>query len=311
MSHYAISLEGVDRAGWLDRRKQFIGGSDASAVMGLSSWTSPYALALDKLGVVADHPAGEAAEWGTRLEGVVAEYAVEQLNAIEVAAGREPGWTLDRSTKDEMYVSDTFPWAAVNLDGIIVSPKGERFGYEGKTASEYKLDEWGDRELTQVPIGYQLQVQHAMAVREDLPKFLVAALVGGNKFKMVWVDRNDVAIARLMADEKLFWAMVQRGEVPAPSGSDQDKALLIELHPDAAGEVELDGEALKLAESYKEAASEEKAAKVVKDECSNRLRILLGDAKKAHVGTYVINRVQSEVPEHMVKASTRDYLTVK
>jgi len=302
MGYTEIDISGMTREQWLAERRKHIGGSDAAAVMGMSAWTSPYALALDKLGALQDQPAGEAALWGTKLEHVVAEHAVEQQG---------PGWSADFSCKDRMYVSTKYPWAAVNLDGIFcnyVVDASVQVGYEGKTASEYKLEEWEDGGI---PIAYRLQVLHAMAVRDDLPRFLVSALVGGNKYRQAWVERDEAAIEKLMEHERIFWEMVQRGEVPAPSGSDIDKDILIGLHPTAEGELALADDLLMVAEEYEAAKQEAKAAEDRKKEAGNQLRLALGDAKIGRVGPATITRIVSVVPEHMVKESHRDYINVR
>jgi putative phage-type endonuclease len=302
MGYTEIDITDMPREDWLALRRGYIGGSDAAAVVGLSPWTSPYALALDKLGTLPDRDIGEAGLWGNKLERIVAEHALEQQGA---------GWFGDFTCKDHMYVSTKYPWAAVNLDGIFYTAPGDArmdVGYEGKTASEFKLEEWEDGNC---PVAYRIQVLHAMAVRDDLPRFLVSALVGGNKYRQAWVERDEEAIATLMEHERLFWEMVQRGEVPAPSGSDFDKDILVGLHPTAEGELTLSDDVLGLAEAYKAAAQDAKDAEAHKKEAGNLLRLALGDARIGRVGPATITRIISEVPEHLVKASTRDYITVR
>ena len=81
----------MDRTAWLAARRTGIGGSDISAILGLSPWRSPVHVWLDKTGQAPDEPPAnaEAMYWGKTLEDVVArEYAqrtgrrVQRVNAI-------------------------------------------------------------------------------------------------------------------------------------------------------------------------------------------------------------------------------------
>lgn len=56
---------------WLDYRKQGIGGSDAAVVCGISRYKSRVELWMEKTHQMPDQEVGEAAYWGTQLEGLV------------------------------------------------------------------------------------------------------------------------------------------------------------------------------------------------------------------------------------------------
>ncbi len=299
----AIPIDDLSREDWLALRRDYIGGSDAASVVGVSPWRSPYGLALDKLGVLpVETETSEAMELGNHFERTVAEYTLRKLNEVD------PGWTLDLSCKASMYVSTLHPFAAVNLDGVLTAPDGRTWGYEGKLTNTITLrKDWGGG---RVPAHYELQVIHAMAVRPDLVGFVVAASAG-TAYEYAFVERDDAAIARLMEHEAAFRAMLDRGEVPAPSGSEQDTDILAMLHPDATGEVTLPDEFADVAAEYLASKEAAKVADKSRRECANRLREALGDAALGRAGDYTIRRVVSDVPEHLVKASHRDYLTIR
>jgi len=61
------STENMAYEEWLEWRKKGIGGSDASAVCGVSRYRSPIELWLEKTGQLPDSEAGEAAYWGIQL----------------------------------------------------------------------------------------------------------------------------------------------------------------------------------------------------------------------------------------------------
>lgn len=297
-----IPVGDMERSEWLALRRGFIGGSDAAAVVGASPWTSPYALAMDKLGFLADSDLGEAAELGNHFERSVAEYTLKKLNEAE------PGWTIDFACKTEMYVSERYPFAAVNLDGVLTSPDGRTVGYEGKLTNIITLrKEWAD---DTAPVHYQLQCLHAMAVRPDLDGFILAA-AAGTAFQKVEIARDDDAIEKLMEHEAAFRAMLDRREVPAPTGSPRDTEILAELNPDPTGETELAGEYVDLAAAYCDAKATADEAERLKREAGNRLRDAMGNAQIARVAGYTVRRIVSDVPAHEVAASHRDYITVK
>ncbi len=73
MAMHAIQLTstlGMDNSDWLEFRKRGIGGSDAAAILRLSTWTSPVDLFLEKTGKkksvdISDQP---PVWWGSFLE---------------------------------------------------------------------------------------------------------------------------------------------------------------------------------------------------------------------------------------------------
>ena len=67
------STKNLSYAGWLELRKQGIGGSNAAVACGISHYKSPMELWMEKTGQLLPQEAGEAAYWGTLLESVVRE----------------------------------------------------------------------------------------------------------------------------------------------------------------------------------------------------------------------------------------------
>jgi predicted phage-related endonuclease len=62
----------IDRAAWLERRRQTLGASDAAAALGLSPYCSPLQLYLRKIGSLPEQEETEAMRWGTLLEPLLA-----------------------------------------------------------------------------------------------------------------------------------------------------------------------------------------------------------------------------------------------
>jgi putative phage-type endonuclease len=180
------STKALQRNEWLAFRRRGIGGSDAAKVLGISRWGGPLTVYMDKLGLLPpEEEQSEAAYWGTTLEDVVAREFV-----------RRTGLRVRRRNAI-MYHPD-HPWMIANVDRVIV---GSNQGLECKTVSAFKADEWRDDE---VPDAYYIQCQHYMAVM-GWDSCFIAALIGGQRFLVKEILRNDEEIAGLIEAERQFW----------------------------------------------------------------------------------------------------------
>jgi predicted phage-related endonuclease len=68
-----VQTEDLSHAEWLQYRRLGIGGSDLAAICGISKWRTPVHVYLEKLGEAPEDQMSEAAEWGTRLEPLIAD----------------------------------------------------------------------------------------------------------------------------------------------------------------------------------------------------------------------------------------------
>jgi len=102
---------------WHELRKSGIGGSDVAAVVGVSKWTSAYALWAQKSGLIPDDFSdSEAMEWGRLLEPVIRDKF----------ADKHPEWNVIET--DATFRSPKFPWMLGNVDGFIDFGNGECSG---------------------------------------------------------------------------------------------------------------------------------------------------------------------------------------
>ncbi|TDR53696.1 YqaJ viral recombinase family nuclease [Paenilisteria rocourtiae] len=196
-----INTKDMQHTDWLLARREGIGGSDASIVMGLNKYKTAFELWLDKTGqVMPDDEAGEAAYWGNQMEEVVAK-------EFEKRTGKK----VRRSNM--MYRHGDYPFMIANVDRFVV---GEDAILECKTASAYLAKEW---ESEEVPATYLVQIQHYMAVTGKNKAYL-AVLIGGNKFIWKEVPRDNDLISQIIAFELNFWeSHVLGGIAPALDGS--------------------------------------------------------------------------------------------
>ncbi len=197
----------VARDKWLDIRHGSIGGSDAAAVMGLSPWKSPYTLWLEKTGQVQEEDKStiEAVHFGGLLEDLVAkEFCSREGKKVK---------------KCGLYRSREYPFMTASFDRLLV---GENAGLEIKTTSSFKRQEW---DAGEIPPPYYLQCLHYMIV-SGLPRWYIAALIGGNHYSCWIVEYNEMDAAALLEAEKTFWDYVARKVMPPLDGSDSTTASL-------------------------------------------------------------------------------------
>ena len=161
MAKLIMTVEQIqnDRAAWLKARNAGIGGSDASVIVGVNKWKSPFALWMEKTGQ-ADPDSlddNEYVYWGNVLEETVAREFTKRTGKEVHRRG--------------LLQHDTIPYLLASVDRIVV---GENAGLECKTANGFAAKLW---EGDEVPDAYYVQCQHYMAVT-GAERWYIAALIG-------------------------------------------------------------------------------------------------------------------------------------
>lgn len=263
----------ADRHRWLALRRTGIGGSDVSALVGLSHYRSPYELWLDKTGQlpISTEPPSEAARWGTLLEPVVRTEFAESHGVRVDQVG------MLRSTR--------YPWMIANPDGLC----SDGAGYEGKTCSLRVAHEWDDG---QVPDHAELQAQWCMAVT-GLDRWHVAVLIGGQRSVHRVVERDAALIDQLITISGRFWAdYVETRTEPPADGSVSATQALAARYPVADDEdatVDVDADtAEKLMREKAEAERAVREAEAAYEAVRNRIKALIGDRAQLASGRQVL-----------------------
>lgn len=262
------------RVDWLKARRSGIGGSDVAAILGLSPWKTPLQVYLAKIATEdqTDDQVSEAAEWGNRLEGAVADKFQERHPEVGVLLNN-----------DGIHVSKSHPFMLATPDRFIHSDDGETI-LECKTASIRLLPTW---EAGEIPDAYQLQVQHYMAVL-GLDFCWLACLVGGQRYFEFRVERNQELIEGLIKRESEFWQMVQTRTPPAVSAG--DSGILDLLYPTRHGEVvALPESILSEIEAFEEAKINLKSCEAEKDLRANRIKEQLAGAEIGMIGKFKVS----------------------
>lgn len=239
----------TSRLEWLRLRQKGIGGSDASAVLGMNRWKSPVAIWMSKtVEVEEEAELSDAAYWGTVLEDVVA-----------VEFQKRTGLSVRR--KNAILMHDEHDFILANIDREIV---GQKVGLECKTASAYKKDEWADNEI---PAEYIIQCQHYMAVT-GYEAWWIACLVGGNQFVYKLIERDEEFIELLVKAEVDFWnSYVVPNVMPPVDGTDAAVTALDTLYPEAEK-----GTEIYLSADENSLLSERKNLQDMKAQCDDRIQ---------------------------------------
>lgn len=291
---------------WRDARRGGIGGSDASAIVGLNPWSSPLDVYVSKVGSLADKQETEAMRLGHDLEPYVAARFTE---ATGLRVRRE----------NNILQSIEHPVMLANVDRMVI---GQRAGLECKTTQDWGRHDW---ESGQIPDTYYTQCQHYMAVT-GYPVWHLAVLVMGRGFWHYEVPRSDEDIAALTTAEETFWREhIEAGVQPEPDGSDRDAALLRRLNPDLAGSIELPGmdEQLdRLAEIDAISKRLRKEADAIKQGIQQRMAgaaearterysVKISDVRSTRLDTTRIRKEAPEVYERYSKESVSRRFTYK
>lgn len=252
----------ANTAEWLAERRNGVGASEVSTILGFNKYSSPYDLWEEKTGrraIDTSSPSPQAT-WGHRMEPHIRCDVAEELGRPVQEIGG--------------VVSLDHPWLRCSPDGVFADDGAL---LEIKTTSPYLAHEWADG---QVADHAELQVQQQLAVT-GAPYAIVAVVIDRGPLQLRRVDRDDEVLIPLIVEKtREFWQLVQDDTPPALDGSASITAALIERFPDHFDPpaVDADGVAEQLAADYREADELEKAAKARKNAASNKLRELIGPA---------------------------------
>ena len=202
-----------DRDEWLENRKKYIGGSEASAVIGMNPYQTNVDLWMIKTGRrepedISDKP---YVKYGTEAEQYLRELFKLDFPQYEV-----------QYQENNSYTNDKYPWAAASLDGMLIEKSTGRKGIlEIKTTEilrSMQKEQWDHR----IPDSYYCQLCQYFAVTEfdyAILKCQMKTVFDGIPYlqtKHYVIERSDVEddIDYLMKEEKKFWRFVKEDRMP-------------------------------------------------------------------------------------------------
>ncbi len=267
-----VSTAKLTKEEWMDLRASTIGGSDASTILGLNPWKSPYALFLEKTSKVIpeDISGKEAVRLGTDLE----EYVAKRFTEVTGKKVRRENYTIFR---------DDMPYAHANYDRLVI---GENAGLECKTTNALHLSKFKNGEF---PANYYCQCVHYMMI-SGAERWYLAVLVLGIDFKVFCIERDEGEIEALRAAEADFWDMVQADTPPELDGSTSTlDALNAEFpHSEPGDSVDLTGNYTDLT-IIDECNQQIKALEEKKSNAQARIMQSLGTSERGNCGAYSVS----------------------
>lgn len=250
-------------------RRTGIGSSDIAAICGIHRWKTSLEVYLDKIGKPQEQVHSERIYIGTKMKVVIAQQFSERQGLRTVR-------------RNMIYAHPSYPYLIATIERWVV---GDGAGLLCKSVGEYMLHEWDDG---RVPDMVALQCQHYMAVT-GASHWWIAALIGGNKLRIIRLDRDDEQIRSLIYSAALFWnEHVLPRRPPAVDGSPAAVKLLQNQYPaDSVSDacITLPEQAREYVEQYKRAAQDEKAVARRKAEAENHLKQMLGHHQRGRIGS--------------------------
>ena len=201
-----------NEAAWKKGRLKGIGGSDASAVVGMNPYKTNIELFEEKTGRcipedISDKP--------YVIYGHQAEPLIRGLFALDY-----PEYTVEYHDW-RILQSRQYPFLQASLDGELTDPDGRRGVLEIKTTNilqSMQREKWADR----IPDNYYIQVLHYLLVSGYDFAVLRAHLVSRwgedvrTQVKHYFIERSEVEddLTYLLAEEIKFWQYVEAGRRP-------------------------------------------------------------------------------------------------
>lgn len=205
-------IENRDRSEWLHTRMYGVGGSDASAIMGMNPYKTNIDLYEEKIGRripedISDKP---YVKYGT-----LAEEHIRALFALDY-----PEYAVEYHG-NRVLRSTEWPWMQASLDGELTDQNGRRGVLEIKTTNilqSMQYEKWKDK----IPDNYYIQVIHYLIVTGYDFAVLRAHLRSDwgddrrTTVKHYFIERSDVEedINLLREEEAKFWDYVVSGRKP-------------------------------------------------------------------------------------------------
>lgn len=206
-----VSTIDLPKTDWLKYRKKGITGTDAGAICGLNPYSSAFQIYQDKITDEIEKFDNESMRQGRDLE----EYVARRFS-------EETGLKVRRA--NAIFQNEENPFMLADFDRLIV---GQKTGLECKTVSPYSSDKWNDGNI---PLHYQMQVQHYLAV-SGFDCWYIAAVVFGREFLIRKIERDEELINYLIDIERGFWYNnVLAGIMPEPDGSDNCSEMIAKMY---------------------------------------------------------------------------------
>lgn len=258
-----------NEADWLNARRGCLGASEIGAVLGWSSWTSPYALWWRKK-LDWHIPVSVGQRWGHLVEEPIAQLFAETHEAT-YRVFKPYGAPF------ALYADPVMPWMVCTPDRFAVDKMGNFYPVEIKSDEGGKG--WGPSGGDEIPRMYRAQGMWQAHIL-GCTGFYIARKGGHRKFTWYWVEYDADLMAELISVGDAFMTSIREGHEPEVDGGKATTEALQEMFPgvkaDTEAEVSMD-----LREDWRAARDLKRMALKLEAEASNKLRAAMGDAEYA------------------------------
>ena len=193
----AVEMITLDsREDWLNHRER-IGGSDASAILGMNPYRTNIELWQLKTGQLIPEDISEKpyVKYGTEAEKYLRELFKLDFPEYQVMY-----------VENNMFLNDKYNFGHASLDGWLIDQNGRRGVWECKTTNilqSMQKEKWNHR----IPDNYYVQLLHYLLITE----FDFAVLKAQLKYERAEVQED---IEFLESAERKFWKQVQERKRP-------------------------------------------------------------------------------------------------
>lgn len=283
-----MGVEAVDRT-------QFIGGSDISAILGLSRYQTPLGVWAEKTGQVVkkDGPKPMRMRVGTKMEDVIAELWME-----------ETGKVLNRVT--ERRVHPKYPHFRAQIDRLVI---GEEATWEGKNTNWRLKKDWAEGEAPQEAI---CQAMWGLAVTGKRHSY-ICGLIDNEELRWVKIERDPVLIAEMLKRAEDFWQTFIVPKVMPGQVSAADADTLYALFPQAepASQIDLGDQGAIIIENRNALIQDKIQLERQIELHENQLKIMLKEKEAGTAGKWKVSWKNQKRKAYTVAAAEFRRLNIK
>jgi len=252
----------------MDDRKNYIGGSDIAAAMGLSRYKTALTLWAEKTGNIEQKDLSdvEYVQLGSELEDFIAK-KFEKVTGMKVR--RAP----------QRYIHKEYPFMACQVDRLVT---GTDELCECKNVSAWKVKEWEGEEI---PMEYILQVSWQLMITGRKVGY-IAVLMGGNAFKYKKIEADQELFDKMIQGARTFWQMVQDKTPPVACADDNDA--LVALYPKSNEQIQAVEEMNDCIATLQKTKSDIKDLELQKDTLEAKLKDTIKDNLGIKTTEYIV-----------------------
>jgi|HubBroStandDraft_2_1064218.scaffolds.fasta_scaffold98447_2 putative phage-type endonuclease len=192
-------------------RKNGLGATDCSIVMGMNPYTTPYELWMIKTGRMEENT-------------ILTEERLRLRNAHEETIAQEYAFRNNVKLRraNNTIFHKQLPFMFCHLDRVVT---GQKKIVECKTASGFMRSAWGQHKSDDAPLHYMLQVQHQIACSE-YDDADIASLIDVDDYREFPQGKNEKVIAKIEDACEKFWVENVLKDIPPPPTTRGDLKLM-------------------------------------------------------------------------------------